>query len=127
MLKRYLAANAAFSTVSGLVLITAGDWLGRHIPAPGWLWPALGAGLLLFAVQLVAMTRSPALAARLASGVVAMDAAWVVLTTIVLVWRWPMLTTIGAGLIIDVNLVVAALAWLQWRAYRRERGYSANA
>lgn len=127
MLKRYLTANAAFSAVSGLVLITAGDWLGRHIPAPGWVWPALGAGLLLFAVQLVAMTRNPALASRLAPQVVLMDAAWVVLTTIVLVWRWPTLTAFGAGLIIDVNIVVAALAWLQWGAHRRERGYSANA
>lgn len=127
MLKYYLAANAAFSSLSGITLIAAGGWLGGHIPAPAWLWPLLGTGLLLFAGVLTVMSRTPSLAGKLAPQVVAADVGWIVLTTIALVWRWPTLSTFGAFLIVDVNLVVALLAWLQWRAIRKARIGTASA
>lgn len=127
MLRHALAANAAFSTLSGIMLITAGGWLDRHIPAPAWLWPLLGIGLLAFATVLIVMSRNASLAGRLTPQVVAADVGWIVLTTIALVWRWPALSTVGAFLIVDVNLVVAVLAWLQWRGWRRLRYDSARA
>lgn len=121
MLKQALAANALFSATSGLVLIAARGALAAEIPAPPWLFVALGIGLLGFAVQLAAMVLRPALARRLALAVVASDVGWVVVTSAALAVFYARVSTPGIALIVAVNAVVAVFALVQYRAFARSR------
>lgn len=122
MLKQALAANAVFSATSGLVLITARGALAAEIPAPPWLFAAVGVGLLVFAVQLAAMVAKPELARRLAMQVVASDVGWVVATLAALVVFHARISTLGVVLILAVNVVVAGFALVQFRAFVAGRG-----
>ncbi|MDA0705883.1 MAG: hypothetical protein O2805_04500 [Proteobacteria bacterium] len=118
MLKQALAANTAFSAISGAFALLASDWLSAEIPAPGWFWIALGIGLLAFAVQLAAMLMKPALMQALTMPVVAADIAWVVLATSTMLVFLDGISRLGITLILAVNLVVALLATLQFLGYR---------
>ncbi len=118
MLKQSLAANLVFSAASGVLMLLAPDWLSAGIPAPAWLWLALGIGLLAFAVQLAAMLLKPALLQALLLQVVWADIAWVVLATVALLVFLADITRLGVALILGVNLVVALLAALQYFGYR---------
>ncbi len=49
-----LIANAAFSFFSGSTMLLAQNWLTGIFPgAPGFLFPLLGAGLILFAIDIL--------------------------------------------------------------------------
>ena len=115
MLQRALSANAVFSTASGFGLIFLRDALAAEIPAPPWLFAAVGVGLLAFAAQLALMASRTGLARRLAMSVVVSDVAWVVVTSAALVAFFARISTLGAVLIVTVNVVVGVLALLQYR------------
>jgi hypothetical protein len=118
MLKQSLAANLAFSAVSGVCMLLTSDWLSAKIPAPSWFWVALGIGLLAFAVQLGAMLMNPALMQALTLQVVGADIAWVVIASGLMLVFLGDITRTGVTLILGVNLVVALLAALQFLGYR---------
>jgi len=77
LLRRVLQANAAFSTLCGLVWIAGGEGLGTWFGREGSM-AADGAGLLVFAALLVVLCARAKIPPLLAAVVVALDVLWVV-------------------------------------------------
>jgi len=77
LLRRVFQANAAFSTLCGLVWITGGDSLGAWFGRDGSM-AADGAGLLVFAALLLVVSKRPRIHPLLAAIVVALDVLWVI-------------------------------------------------
>lgn len=77
MLRRVLQANAAFSTLCGLVWVAGGDALGTWFGRDGTM-AADGAGLLVFAALLALLSTRSKVSPVLAAIVVALDILWVV-------------------------------------------------
>ena len=51
MLIYALGANALFSLCSGISMLVWREELTLHFPGPGWIWSAIGVGLILFCAQ----------------------------------------------------------------------------
>lgn len=120
LLTRALAANAAFSGLSGLVLLAAAGPVAGWIGLEGGAWlRAIGAGLLLFAAALVGLTRSREPARRAVGAVTAADLAWVAGSALLLALFPDLLTTAGERTVGAVAVVVAALAAAQLLGLRR--------
>ncbi len=118
LLRRALLGNAAFSTLSGLVLLAAAGPLERLTGlGPRWLLMAIGAGLLLFAVGLVADARRRPLGRRRAGVTIAMDFGWVAGSAVLLVVGG--LSSAGWWTVALVAEIVLALALLQTYGLRR--------
>lgn len=120
LLRRSLLFNAAFSGLSGLVMIAFGRlFLGAVIGVP---WPVLagiGVGLVLFAAGLMRNARRPQVSLTEARLAIASDCAWVAGSAILLLTRPAGLTDIGVWLIADIALIVAGFALAQWLGVRR--------
>ncbi|MFP3914176.1 MAG: hypothetical protein ACLFWM_04825 [Actinomycetota bacterium] len=114
-LRGVLLVNAGFSAVTGAILLLGADvagWLG--VPAPVGL--ALGAGLVLFAVAVLAAAfRAPTSSA---GAVVMADTAWVGGALVILLAFPSLLSPSGRWSLAGVTVVVAVLACLQWRWLR---------
>ncbi len=76
LLRRVLQANAAFSTLCGLVWVAGGEALGTWFGRDGSM-AADGAGLLVFAVLLAVLSTRPKIHPLLAVIVVGLDVLWV--------------------------------------------------
>ena len=115
-----LRANASFSVLSGLALVCAApalaSWTGL---GPVWLLRAIGAGLLLFAVDLFLLARRAAAHPGRVRLVIAMDLAWVAGSAVLLLVGAESLTRAGFWLVFGVAEVVAAFALLQFLGLRR--------
>ncbi len=103
MLKKAIAANAAFSGVSGLVLWVMRDWISQQISAPDWLFAVISIGLMAFAIQLVLMVKFDSLANKLIMSVVYSDIGWVLLTTMALVVLFDSFSLVGIWMVIGIN------------------------
>ena len=101
-------------------MIAARDLLTQHFPTPAWLWLLLGVGLLWFALQLVLMLQFPAIKQKLMPAVVLADFAWVVTSLALWLLYRASISSIGDGLIIGTNAMVATLAWLQYSAWQAQ-------
>ena len=77
LLRRVLQANAAFSTLCGLVWVVGGEALGAWFGRDGSM-AADGVGLLVFAALLVVLSTRVTIPPLLAAIVVALDILWVV-------------------------------------------------
>ena len=112
-LKRALAANAAFSAITGLGALALAERLAESLGPPTWALRALGGGLLAFAVLVALEARTPARTNT--KQIIAADLAWVV-AAIAIIWSAPSwLTGTGRIVVAGVTLIVAALATAQWR------------
>lgn len=126
-LRLVLAANATFSVVGGVIALVAGSWVSRELGIDHVaLTRLLGAGLILFGIDVAVVSRTAErrlLPAALA--VSAADAAWVFGTVIVLATG--VLSSTGAIVAIVVGLAVAdfgtAQAWLRAKATPATAGY----
>lgn len=76
LLRRVLQANAAFSTLCGVVWIAGGEALGTWFGRDGSM-AVDGAGLLAFAVLLAVLSTRPRIHPALAVVVVGLDVLWV--------------------------------------------------
>lgn len=123
LLVRALAANAAFSGISGLGLLVAaepaGGWLGV---SETWILRLLGAGLIGFGAGLLLLARSGRPPRGLVLAASASDFAWVVGSAVLLLAFPGHLTAAGAGAVGAVALVVGALGSAQLVGLRRRRG-----
>lgn len=120
ILVRALAANAAFSGLSGLILVVAADpvsgWIG--LEGGGWL-QAIGIGLLLFAAGLVLLVRGRDRPRGRVAAVTAADLGWVAGSVVLLVGFPDLLTPAGEWAVGAVAVAVAGLATAQILGLRR--------
>lgn len=125
-LRRTLAANAVFSAASGLAMLAApgalASWLGLDAP---WIVAVVGAGLLLFVVDLVRNARREVLDPVRVSVIATADVAWVLGTVVLLVVMPDALSTAGKWAAVAVGDVVAVFAALQIYGLRRRKRASA--
>ena len=116
LLTTTLAANALFSGLSGAALtlgaVPMSEWLG----IPTWISVVVGLGLVLFSVQVAMTARNPEpQAVRM---VIASDAAWVVIATVLNVAFPDSMSNDGFAALAIVTVGVATFAVLQWLGLR---------
>ena len=118
-LRNALRSNAAFSGVSGGIIVL------MHTQVTGWLGLAglnislVGYALLGFTVYLFWMSSRKQLQRALVTGVIAGDWSWVVGTAVLLALKSSSFSTLGIVLLIDVAIVVVVFAIWQQRGLRR--------
>ncbi len=113
ILKRALAANAAFSGATGLGALTLAGSLAESLGPPAWSLRVLGAGLLVFAALVARESVAPGRSGALQ--IIAADMAWVAsaVTLIAMAPSW--LTGTGRVTLAAVTVVVGTVAAAQWR------------
>jgi hypothetical protein len=120
LLRMTLMGNALFSTISGLTLVLAGQWVVRILGLPEAVnLIALGISLLAFAVTLVVFARKQPIKLLDAWIAVLLDLAWVI-------GSYPLLfvvsfSTSGKWIVGIVAEVVMLFALVQWLGIRRIR------
>lgn len=127
LLRRSLLANATFSGVTGLLLIA---FAGPIASVMGLTvaWPVLvvGVGLVPFAALVALNGVRPVPDAREAGITVALDAAWVAGSVLLLAWSPSWLTLAGASAVLTVAAIVAGFALAQAAGLRRLAAASAR-
>jgi hypothetical protein len=121
-LRLVLAANAIFSITGGLIALVAGSWLSRELGIDHvGLTRILGAGLVLFGIDVGVLSRLAE--DRLVPGALVVslaDASWVAGTVVVVATG--VLTGAGNVVAIAIGLAVAdfgvAQYWLRTKAVR---------
>ena len=116
-IRRPLLANATFSALSGLIMITCCSSLGSllgEIQSMDLL--LLGIGLVAFASYLLFIAYRKPLEKRQVIAIIIMDLLWVI-GSVLLLWLRPIaLTETGQQLIILIAAIVACFALWQYRA-----------
>ncbi len=122
LLRATMRANAAFSTVSGLILAAGSYAIGPRIGVePSWIVLIVGLGLLPFAFELITNSRKQIVDLGRVRQAVAGDFAWVIASVVIMFVDPTGLTTTGYIAISGVAVVVATFALLQWNGSRRAR------
>lgn len=123
LILRVLSVNAVFSAVSALLMLAAGDWIGRQLGIDSAVPVYVVAGLLLgFALQLGNIVRTRRIRTWEITGIISGDIAWVVASVVLAGLHYQSISTSGLMLIDIVALAVLFLAMAQirgLRAYRR--------
>ena len=118
LLRYALVGNASFSTITGVFIIIAHDWLAHLLGVSGSAGlVGLGVGLLVFAATLLVNARRPELKLAEAWTVVLMDLAWVAGSYVTLAVA-PFAVE-GKWLIAMVADLVLVFAVLQWMGIHR--------
>ncbi len=126
-LKQAFLTNAAFSTISGFTMALAAIPLTHHMGIQNsGEFRIVGINLLVFATFVFWLAHRTPIPRPLAWAVVAGDIAWVLASFAGLLWLNHNLTTLGLFLVIDVAIVVAALAALQVFCLLRQVGRPAS-
>lgn len=117
LLRRSLSANAIFSAICGVVLVTASTPLAGPLEIPAGVLATIGAALIPFAAYVALVARRPeATAVRV---VVGADLTWVIAASALIVGLGSALATTAMVALALVSLVVADLAVLQYVGLRR--------
>ena len=120
LLLRALRLNAVFSSVSAVALLLAAPWiatqLGLASPIPVYV---VGAGLVLFALQLWNIVRTRQIRAWEIHGIIGGDIAWVVGSAVLISLFYAQVTLTGLLLVDFVALAVLFFAVQQIRGLRR--------
>ncbi len=120
LLRKALMGNALFSTLSGLTILLAHEWVLRVLGlSQNVSLMILGIGLLVFAATLVINARRQQVRTSDAWIAVSMDVAWV-LASFVIVFVAP-LSTSGKWIVAGIADVVLLFALLQLAGIRRIR------
>lgn len=113
LLKMALSGNAAFSGVSGLLLLFATDWVGSILGnVPELLLWIIGGGLLLFATDLVYRVRTSMTVGRVLYFIVN-DLLWVLGSIALIIVRPDALSSTGLWVVAGVACVVAVFSLAQ--------------
>lgn len=121
-LNKSLLANGVFSLLCGSGALLLQSSLSIHIPLAEWMWLLVGAGLIGFSIQLIAMVKLPWLAKKLTISVVYADVIWVLVTALLSVMYCSQITWAGLVLIGITSSIVGCLALLQYSGYKRQFG-----
>lgn len=121
LLGRAMTENGLFSGTAGIVMVIGaafglGGWLGIN----AWLLAALGAGLVVFAADLLWLARSPRLIVAGGRAAVLGDVAWVIAAGALIAFS-AVLTRQGEFALSIVSIAVAGFAAAQWLGLRRLR------
>lgn len=125
-LKRALYANAIFSGISGLDFVIFSNRITNFLGWPvSWLIPAIGVGLMLFALFIVMVVRTVARSSKpnksLVQIIIASDVAWIVLSCAIIFLPTTNLLALTTGgkwavaILADIVLVFAILQFLGLR------------
>ena len=121
-LQTTLYANAGFSLLSGLLLLTFAEPISAYlIQLPAVVFVVTGVGLLLFAADVFLVARKLPNSMKRASLILWADIIWVVATPLVIVLLGEKVTTTGNWLLVDIAIVVGVLAILEFTGIRLER------
>ncbi len=121
LLGRAMTENGLFSGTAGIVMVIGaafglGGWLGIN----AWILAALGAGLVVYAADLVWLARSPRFIVAGGRAAVLADVAWVIAAGALIAFS-ALLTRQGEVALAIVSIVVAGFAAAQWMGLRRLR------
>jgi hypothetical protein len=120
LVRRTLVGNALFSELTGLALLLLSAPIARFLGvAPSWPLLAIGAGLLLFGVQVYQSSRPRPLDRRGVWTIIGLDVGWVAASALLLIAGWLPLTQGGAWTVLLVADAVATFAVLQYLGLRR--------
>lgn len=119
LLRRVLLADAAVSALMGAVLVVDAGLLSGLFGLPVPLLRVAGLSLLPFAALLVYLATRPAVPRRGAWAVIAIDALWVVDSTVLLLGGWVEPTTLGTAFVIGQAVAVLGFAEFTWFGLRR--------
>ena len=110
-----LYANAVFSVTSGVVFLLFPGFLAESIiELPSIVFLVLGIGLLLFALDVYLTARKNPPSRGKVLYIFGADVAWVVGTPIALLLLADRMTSLGVMLFIDIAVIVAVFAALEW-------------
>lgn len=119
LILRVLSVNAVFSAVSALLMLAAGDWIGRQLGIDSAVPVYVVAGLLLgFALQLGNIVHTRRIRTWEITGIISGDIAWVVASVVLAGLHYQSISTSGLMLIDIVALAVLFLAMAQIRGLR---------
>ena len=117
--------NAAVSGLTGISMAAFSGWLSDQIDLPRALTLGLGLGLVAWSALLLAVARQPTpRLVRAALVVAAGDAAWVVGSVALVVWRNP--SGLGIALVLAAAAVVDCFAVIGFVVARRVRGQDSH-
>lgn len=115
-LRKVFTINAVFSGLSGALLLADAVPLARFMGGfPAWINELVGAGLLLFALDVFWIATRPRLSAALSRVIFYADLAWVAATPVVMLIFAQHLSFWGQMLLLDVGIGVALLAFFEGR------------
>jgi len=120
LLRRTLLANALFSTICALACLFWSKPLATLLGVNEPLFLIdLGFAILLFAPVVAWIALRPQLNRRFVTTIFLLDAAWVVISIILLLTDWVAFTSAGKWLVGGVADVVALLAVLEYWGLRQ--------
>ena len=120
-----LYANALFSSFCGLfMLLDSGWWSAEVLDVPEVVFIVLGAGLLLFALDVLLLARAVPPSILRLKIIFAADLAWVAATPILLLLYADYFSSLGVWLTVDVAVIVAMFAMLEWLGIKRRNALS---
>ena len=112
-IQNVLRANAAFSGVSGLLMLVFSSQLASTLGGvPRWVVIAIGVGLLVYAADLVRTARGRVARSSVVLYVAA-DCGWVICSALFLLLAPLSPSQVGVVLVVGAALIVAAFAALQ--------------
>lgn len=120
LLRKALGANAAFSGLSGLILLLAAEPISRLLGSVPTLWLyAIGGMLALFSLHLWLQVRAKEIDPGQALGASVADLAWVVGSAALLILEPDVFSGEGLLLVAVVALIVLGMAVSQLAGLRR--------
>jgi hypothetical protein len=118
-LRLLMAVDALISGATGMAMIVAANVLEPLLNLPAALMRSAGVMLLPFAAMVIFFSRPAQLTPSRVWVVIALNAAWVAASVLVLVTGLIQPTTLGLAFVLFQAVVVAALAELQFTGLRR--------
>ena len=120
LLQKVLWTNAVFSLLCGLLLLifpkVISVWLGT---VPPWLLILLALGLLVFALDVFWIAGKLPQAKVRAQIIFWADIGWVAMTPVALWFFASYFTTVGMFIVLDIALIVAVFALLEWKGLQQ--------
>lgn len=115
-LRKVLVANASYSLISGIAILTMASTLGELMGISSiWILRLIGGGLMLFALSIIPAIRKLPESTKPAKSIAFQDWAWVAGALIIISFQLFGLTGNGYWILGLVSVPVAIFALLQTR------------
>lgn len=119
-LQNVLYANVTFSTACAVAVLAATDLFVSHVlSVPPLVFQVLGVGLIAFALFVFMVARATPLSRKLVMSIFIADVLWVLATPVLLVVMAERIPSTGYVFIVEIAVVVAILALLEWKGLQR--------